>query len=563
MRNQRFGFISILLLSFILQYCASPISPSGGPRDTIPPILLESIPIAEQVNYNEKTIKLTFDEYISSDQVKNNLVITPSTENKYVAQVKKNSVILKFDEYFEDSTTFTFNFFKGITDITEKNPAENLILAFSTGPVIDSLQIKGRIKDLLTQELEEEITIGLYLLHDSLDYTKEKPRYFINSDKSGTFTLRNIKSDIYKLFAFKDENNNLLFDAAEEKHAFLSDSILLESNIDSVTLNSILLDVTPVDMLTARPSGNYFEVRYNKAIKTYTVHNTDSLYNIYTRPNTEQDAIRFYNQAEYPDSIQTIIRAYDTLHNFSLDTVYLKFNSSNKKKEPLSLNLLPKDKSKFQDTLQLTFSFNKPITSFNSSLIYIAADSLLKVPLDSLTPTITPSSNRNSFDISCPFDWQAYSDSVIQIINDQLPDSVTQIEQISRLDLVIDKGAFISVEKDSSEAITRTYNQQLQAEVGTINYIVELTYPSFFVELIDKKFNTIQRKKNLKQGSFTQVPPGQYSLRVLIDLDQNGAWTYGNLSANIAPEPVYVYSKFTELRSKWDITIEDFRIDNL
>lgn len=553
----------ITLFVILLQYCASPITPSGGPRDTIPPTLIESIPVTEQVNFNERILRLSFDEFVSSDQIKNNLIITPSTDNKYTTQVKKNTVILKFEESFEDSTTFTFNFFKGITDITEKNPAENLIIAFSTGPVIDSLQVAGNVKDLLTQVAEEEVTIGLYQLHDSLDYSQEKPRYFINTDKAGSFRIRNIKADQYRLFSFKDENNNLLFDPATEKHAFLSDTINLTEDLDSIQLNTILLDVTPIDQLTARPSGNYYEVRYNKAIKQYTVQDIDSLHTIYTKLNEEKDAIRFYSQPEYPDSLQVLITAYDTLLTEAIDTVYVKFNSTSKRKADLRFTLKPNDRSSFSDSVILLCSFDKPITQYDLEKFSIQADSFLTIPITHYNPTVEPSHNQNDYTIKFPFNWTTYSDSVIASINQTLVDSTTSIEQITKFQLQIDTGAFVSIEKDSTESLTREYSQLVEPETGTINYTISIDYPQFFVQLIDKQFKVIKTNHNQSMSSFTQVPPGQYSLRVLIDLNQDGEWTYGNINDNLAPEPVYVYSKFTELRAKWDISIEDFNIDNL
>ena len=163
----------IIILFEILSYgCANPISPTGGIKDTIPPTLLESNPVDQQLNFEGQTITLWFDEIISADKITSNLVITPTTETKYKTVQKKYSVSLQFEEPFDDSTTYTFNFFDGITDITEKNPAENLILAFSTGNYIDSLYLSGQVIDLLTGEPQDKITVGLYNITDSLDFPK-------------------------------------------------------------------------------------------------------------------------------------------------------------------------------------------------------------------------------------------------------------------------------------------------------------------------------------------------------------------------------------------------------
>lgn len=543
--------------------CASPISVSGGPKDTIPPTLLTSNPEMQATNFSGKVIQLTFDEFVTADALKQNLIITPSTENKYVVQVKKTNVLLKFEEPFEDSTTYTFNFFKGITDITEKSPAENLVLPFSTGPVIDSLIVSGTIKDLLTQESEKEMTIGLYLLHDSLDYTKEKPRYFINSNEQGLFQITNIKADLYKLFTFKDENSNLLFDPSTEKHAFIADTINLQANYDTIQLNTILLDITEPKLLTGRPGGKYFEVRYNKSLTSYQAITSDSLYQIHSRLNPDNASLRFYPRASYPDSLAVYLTAQDTLKQITQDTVYIKFNDSSKKPEKLTQVTTPKANSTFGDSINIKVSFNKPVTSFDLNSFSIKGDTLVTIPLNYYNPVFNWNHDQTEINISYVFDWILYSDSVTAIINASLPDSATQITEVNKFTFHAQKGAFISVEKDSSEVIENNYSVIKEIETGNINYSVQLTAPSFFVELIDKNFKVIDSKYNISSGAFINVPPGQYSLRVKIDTNNDGRWTYGNFNLNESPEPVRLYPGFTELRAKWDITIDNFVIDNL
>ena len=96
-----------------------------------------------------------------------------------------------------------------------------------------------------------------------------------------------------------------------------------------------------------------------------------------------------------------------------------------------------------------------------------------------------------------------------------------------------------------------------------IGFSIQIDQPSYFVELIDKKYNVIATKRNTPKGTFTRIPSGQYTLRVLIDSNNDGEWTYGNFNLNQAPEPVRLYPGFTELRAKWEINIDNFVIDNL
>ena len=57
-----YGLLFIIIYHFLTS-CANPISPTGGPKDTIPPTLVGTIPINKSLNFKDKSISLVFDEY--------------------------------------------------------------------------------------------------------------------------------------------------------------------------------------------------------------------------------------------------------------------------------------------------------------------------------------------------------------------------------------------------------------------------------------------------------------------------------------------------------------------
>ena len=122
MNIRLFYFIlSTITLSVLFQRCANPGFVSGGPKDTIPPTAISMIPEDQTLNFKGQTITLTFDEFINADKIHQNLIISPTTTNKFKHVIKKRTITLKFEDPLLDSTTYTFNFFDAITDITEKS----------------------------------------------------------------------------------------------------------------------------------------------------------------------------------------------------------------------------------------------------------------------------------------------------------------------------------------------------------------------------------------------------------------------------------------------------------
>ena len=267
------SFIQACLITSIVinLNCANQRTPTGGPKDTIPPTLISSIPLNETVNFNNNWIELSFDDNINTTALKKNLIISPLTELKYSITTKKNRVRLTFESPLLDNTTYTFNFLQGITDLTEKNPVVNLSLALSTGLFIDSLIITGNVRELYKQQPTKNVLVGLYPYSDSLNLAVDKPLYFNTTNDSGIYKIQNIKFGEYKLFAFSDDNKNFNFDAENEAYGLRPSYISLLGNIKNANIIINTIDSRPLKLISARPFGRYFNVRYSKPITSYKI----------------------------------------------------------------------------------------------------------------------------------------------------------------------------------------------------------------------------------------------------------------------------------------------------
>ena len=555
----------ILVFELIALSCANPMTPTGGPKDSIPPTLLESNPVDQQLNFKGQTITLEFDEVINADKLQQNLVITPTTETKYKTIQKKYSVTLQFEEPFEDSTTYTFNFFDGITDITEKTPAENLIIAFSTGSYIDSLYLSGQVLDLLTGEPKDKITVGLYIISDTLDFEVNKPTYFSTTNEEGQFFLQNIKASKFRMLAFGDDNRNLIFDAATESYAIKSDTIDMRSQSgDTLSLNAIQINAAALEYISARPSGRYFEIRYSKPLVEYSIQNTDSL-NIASKLVDENKTIRVYDNKSFTDSLFSILYVKDSLGNTSTDTTYIQFRESSRKPEAFTMSLLPAKNSQVTSTSRYKLSFNKPTEILSTDFLDVVYDTLVRLDYQ---PRNVVYSNHN-LDISFDLDISLnnYKDSLTRLSDAIVIDStnidtaqmelkkrLTSINQ-SNFSLQILPKSFQSVELDSSAVLNQNYKFLKQESLGLIEVTLNTDSTHFIVQLMNKK-EVVASQTNTKHCVFNNLPPANYWVRILIDSNQNGKWDVGNYRENIAPEPVFYFKEETTLRANFENQLE-------
>ena len=173
-----------LIFPLFVLSCARQTSPTGGPKDTIPPILVRSFPVKEQTNFKDNSIELIFDEAVAVNNPKEQIIITPDINKDYDIVAHKNRVSLTLNNKLKDSTTYSFNFRDAVQDITEKNPAVNLKLAISTGSYIDSLSIEGITVDPIKDKEYKDITIALYE-SDTFNILKHKPVYLTKSNDKG------------------------------------------------------------------------------------------------------------------------------------------------------------------------------------------------------------------------------------------------------------------------------------------------------------------------------------------------------------------------------------------
>ncbi len=578
MKQLLLSLLTILILDLLLSKCANPKAPTGGPQDTIPPTLITAFPLIESLNTNEQEITLTFDEPVDAQKIKQNLIITPNIDIKYKNITRKNDLVLKFEEPFPDSTTITFNFFDGIVDITEGNPAVNLVYVFSTGDFLDSMLISGEVHDLLTMSPREKIIIGLYPYTDSLDIFTSKPTYFTSSSKEGLFQISNIKTGTYKLLAFADNNRNLLFDANQEAYGFLADSLVLDSNVVDLSIPLITEDASELKLITSRSLGDYFDIQYSKGISSVELSRE-----IYNNLSEDFKSVRIYKPLDFDlaDSLETIVQVSDSLRNEKIDTLFVKFNNNVRNKTKFEATLQPARK-KIDRSQAFSFSFNKPVNLFHDSLIYYSKDSTLILPFDSLTEYHW-NSTRDKLEFISIIDTAYYFRMQRQLIieadtisidttrlvsNDSLTTDHSEKENTKRksasskknssqsisnsINLTFPEGTFVSIESDTLKEISKSYSFLKKSETGIIELDISTEKTSYFIQLLDSKYEVLNEFSSESKLIIRNIIPGSYNIRILIDDNEDGVWSQGNILKNLEPESVYIMPEPTSILANWE-----------
>jgi hypothetical protein len=225
----------LLILLTIAIGCAKRGSITGGLKDTIAPTLEMSNPKNFSTQFNGKTIKLTFDEYVKLKDVNKQLVISPPMKTPPVITptVASKYFTISIKDTLQPNTTYSLNFGQSIQDNNESNPLSQFKYVFSTGSYIDSLSLGGKIKDAYTKKTDNFVSIMLYEVNDTFTDSiiyKQPPRYITNTlDSLTVWKLENLKAGKYLLIALKDNNNNK-YDPKSDKIGFQKQYITIPND---------------------------------------------------------------------------------------------------------------------------------------------------------------------------------------------------------------------------------------------------------------------------------------------------------------------------------------------
>jgi hypothetical protein len=224
------------ITSIIATSCAQIGMPTGGTKDTIPPMLVNASPQLKATNFNENKITLTFNEYIEVKDVQTNILVSPFPKKTPEVTYRLKTVTIKLKDTLQPNTTYSINFGKSIVDINESNPLDNFTYVFSTGATIDSLMLNGRIVMAQTGNVDSTYNILLYRNPTDSSIQKRKPDFLTKVNGKGEFNFYNLPKDNFKIYALKDEDGSKTYNALTEGFAFLSTSINTVANNDSVFL---------------------------------------------------------------------------------------------------------------------------------------------------------------------------------------------------------------------------------------------------------------------------------------------------------------------------------------
>ena len=568
-----------MLLLTVIYSCANIGSPNGGPYDETPPKFVSSTPVPNQINYTGKKIEILFDELIQIEKPSENVIITPPQMELPVIRSAGKKAVIELKDTLKPNTTYTIDFTNSISDNNEKNVFENFSFAFSTGDIIDTLEVSGVLLNAENLEPMPGITIGL---HNNLEDSAFVKLPFVRTSRTndkGQFTIRNITPGTYHIFALNDVNRDYKFDQPGEDIAFLDSVIVpsfeLTTRQDTTWKDSLTIDTIWTVGYTRffpdnielrlfkekferqymvkpeRPDEKYFTLRFNTKLDTvpvpvpinftpedstwYFVQQTEggTAVNYWLADSTvwKQDTLQV--QVSYPksDSLNILRPQTDTVQ-LVLRRRPAEKKKKKKKDEPdpivfLGMQVDAPGSMDLFDTISVTF--NEPVLDINKEMFFL--DQKIDTVWNTVDFDFFPDST-NSLNYFIRRPWKYGEEYRIEV----------------------DSAAIHSLYGKWNDFFTGEFKIKKEDEYGYLYLNINGVDTTAFVELLSSGDAPV-RKAKVKDGGvlFMDLKPDKYYARIVIDTNSNGVWDTGNYIEKRQPEEVYYSPKMYEIMQNWQV----------
>ena len=533
-------FFAVIIFVLLAASCAQVLTPDGGTKDYIPPHVVGYEPDSAATNFTGNKIVLHFDEYVQLKDLNNQLIISPPLNNDPDVIIRKRDIVITLNDTLLQNTTYTISFGNAIRDITEENVLDNFRYVFSTGPVIDSLRISGKIVNASTLSGEKGILVMLYANTGDSVPLKERPYYFAKTRDDGSFTMTNLKAGKYKLIALDDKNSNYIFDNAAERIAFSNELIDLRTNNDSINLKIFKEDPAKQSRIKAQQyAAGRFSFSYTLSLKDPQVTFSPELpagMELFKEVSVTGDSIDFWFNPVLLDSLTFFVRDAATSLNDSVTQMMVKPGDKSKRirtgaSDPRKLAINPNVASG-----QL-FDLGKPllITTNNPLKVFNPKDFILLKGKDTLKVEPTLSANKRLINFNYTF------------------------AEDSSYSLFVKPNAVTDWFGQKNDTIKVSFKIRESRYYGTLNVkLPGLPAGNYLLRLVNDKDMIIREIKisDVAAAKFELLPPGSYRLKLIADENKNGKWDSGNYLQHKQPERVIYYVNPVKMRSGWDMDVE-------
>ena len=601
---ERKNLLLCLLALLLTAACASIGNPDGGRFDETPPRVVGSSPADGAVNVSKRKVQILFDEYIKLEKASEKVVISPPQIEPANVRADGKRVKVDFYDSLRANTTYTIDFSDAIEDNNEGNPMGQYTFSFSTGDVIDTMQVSGRVLNAADLEPIKGIMVGLYPADSIWNDTLFRARPFLRVSRTngeGRFTIKGVKDGAYRVRALEDKDGDFVFSQKNERVAF-DTTVYVTGSFPDVRMDTVWRDSLWYDSIRVVPYTHYTpddvlllafleDGQERHLLKTVYPEPTNFTF-YFTAPSDSTPRIKGLNFDERclvadaslkndtvtfwvtdtalihrqdtlsmilsymeTDTLGQLVVTNDTL-DLSPKTTYAKIAAERSKqieawekdrerRQKKAKKPLPYEENPYE-RIWLEAGF-KPSGSLapNQNVRYLAKEPILEVD----TTKIHFYVKKDTDWLPAPFLFMPEERSAKSYM------LYAEWEPGQKYRFVMDTAAMVSVLEHESKSVRQEFHVRAVEEYGSIFIHVISPDTGVVVQLLSKNDKVEAQQRTDKDGNadFFFMKPGEYYMRCYVDANGNGQWDTGDYASGLQPERVYYFGKPLPLKAQWDL----------
>ena len=601
---ERKNLLLCLLALVLTAACASIGNPDGGRFDETPPRVVGSSPADGAVNVSKRKVQILFDEYIKLEKASEKVVISPPQIEPANVRADGKRVKVDFYDSLRANTTYTIDFSDAIEDNNEGNPMGQYTFSFSTGDVIDTMQVSGRVLNAADLEPIKGIMVGLYPADSTWNDTLFRTRPFLRVSRTngeGRFTIKGVKDGAYRVRALEDKDGDFVFSQKNERVAF-DTTVYVTGSFPDVRMDTVWRDSLWYDSIRVVPYTHYTpddvlllafleDGQERHLLKTVYPEPTNFTF-YFTAPSDSTPRIKGLNFDERclvadaslkndtvtfwvtdtalihrqdtlsmilsymeTDTLGQLVVTNDTL-DLSPKTTYAKIAAERSKqieawekdrerRQKKAKKPLPYEENPYE-RIWLEAGF-KPSGSLapNQNVRYLAKEPILEVD----TTKIHFYVKKDTDWLPAPFLFLPEERSAKSYM------LYAEWEPGQKYRFVMDTAAVVSVLEHESKSVRQEFHVRAVEEYGSIFIHVISPDTGVVVQLLSKNDKVEAQQRTDKDGNadFFFMKPGDYYMRCYVDANGNGQWDTGDYASGLQPERVYYFGKPLPLKAQWDL----------
>lgn len=601
---ERKNLLLCLLALLLTAACASIGNPDGGRFDETPPRVVGSSPADGAVNVSKRKVQILFDEYIKLEKASEKVVISPPQIEPANVRADGKRVKVDFYDSLRANTTYTIDFSDAIEDNNEGNPMGQYTFSFSTGDVIDTMQVSGRVLNAADLEPIKGIMVGLYPADSTWNDTLFRTRPFLRVSRTngeGRFTIKGVKDGAYRVRALDDKDGDFVFSQKNERVAF-DTTVYVTGSFPDVRMDTVWRDSLWYDSIRVVPYTHYTpddvlllafleDGQERHLLKTVYPEPTNFTF-YFTAPSDSTPRIKGLNFDERclvadaslkndtvtfwvtdtalihrqdtlsmilsymeTDTLGQLVVTNDTL-DLSPKTTYAKIAAERSKQ----IEAWEKDRERRQKKAKKPLPYEenpyervwleagfKPSGSLapNQNVRYLAKEPILEVD----TTKIHFYVKKDTDWLPAPFLFMPEERSAKSYM------LYAEWEPGQKYRFVMDTAAVVSVLEHESKSVRQEFHVRAVEEYGSIFIHVISPDTGVVVQLLSKNDKVEAQQRTDKEGNadFFFMKPGEYYMRCYVDANGNGQWDTGDYASGLQPERVYYFGKPLPLKAQWDL----------